>query len=255
MLRNTTPPALPTPSEFDFSEFIRPLTILGKLSGLRRVPARVRQIAATAGSTAFWSGQANARPISRITLTGDVIEQLSCIAMLVTTRELLMSSSPSAESVLSRDLAAAIVQAMDSAFINSSNSGVAGVTPAAVTYGTTAIHSSGSSLANIDGDLNLITEALSDAGSNLQFATWVLRPRTAIYLSGLRGSGGALAFPQMTVKGAHCSVCLLSQAHRCQAQLVLQSWAARLLCSTLLKFCSPMTICPRWKFQKRLRSR
>src|SRR5258706_16484408 len=44
--------ALPTPAAFDFAEFIRPLTVLGKLVGLRHVPSRVRLIAQTAGSTA-----------------------------------------------------------------------------------------------------------------------------------------------------------------------------------------------------------
>ncbi len=37
-----------SPAVFDFAEFTRPMTILGKLAGLRRVLARVRPIAATA---------------------------------------------------------------------------------------------------------------------------------------------------------------------------------------------------------------
>jgi HK97 family phage major capsid protein len=193
--------ALPTPAEFDFSEFVRPLTVIGKLAGLRRVPARMRVIAATSGSTAFWSGERNPRPISRLTLAGDTLEELSVIAMLVVTNELLRSSSPSAEAVLTRDLAAAIVQAMDSAFIDHLNAGSAGVKPAAISYGTTALHSTGSSLTQTDADLGLMIKTLSDIGSNLEFATWILRPRTALYFSRLRGTGGNLAHPQMSVQG------------------------------------------------------
>lgn len=192
---------LPTPAAFDFAEFIRPLTIIGRLAGLRRVPARVRVIAATSGSTAYWSGERAPRPISRLTFAGSTLEQLSVIAMLVTTRELLRSSSPSAESILSRDLAAAAVQAMDQAFIDPANSGTVGVKPASVTNGVSVIHSSGSTLAAIDLDLQLLIQALSDAGSDLTSATWILRPRTALYLSLLRGTGGALAHPGMSVKG------------------------------------------------------
>lgn len=193
--------ALPTPAAYDLADFVRPLTILGKLNGLRRVPARVRMIAATSGSTAYWSGEKNPRPISRMTLTGSTLEQLSIISMLVVTRELLQSSAPSAESILARDLAAAAAAAMDSAFIDPANAGSAGVKPASITNGVTAIHSSGSTLAQIDADLALLIQALSDAGSDLTFATFILRPRTALYLSLLRGTGGALAHPGMSVKG------------------------------------------------------
>lgn len=193
--------SLATPASFDFAEFIRPLTILGKLTGLRKVPARTRLISATAGSSASWSGERAPRPISRMTFEGSTLEQLSVISMLVTTRELLRSSSPSAEALLSRDLAAAAVASMDEAFIDDANAGSAGVKPASISYGTAPIHSTGSSLAQIDADLGLMIQALSDAGSDLTFATWVLRPRTALYLARLRGTGGALAHPGMTAKG------------------------------------------------------
>ncbi len=192
---------LPTPDGHDFSEFIRPLSIIGKLVGLRRVPSRTRVIAATAGSSAYWAGERQARPISRATLTGTTLELLSIISMLVTTKELVRSSSPGAESILSADLARAAVQAMDEAFVGHANAGIAGVKPASITYGTTPIHSTGNALADIDADLALMIQRLSDAGSNLSMATFVLRPRTALYLARLRGSGGALAHPLMTVKG------------------------------------------------------
>ena len=191
----------PSPAAFDFSEFIRPFTILGKLTGLRRVPSRTRLISATSGSTAFWSGERAVRPISRSTLEGSTLEPLSLIAMLVVTNELLQSSAPTAESVLSRDLAAAVVSALDLAFIDHTNAGVAGAKPAGVAYGTTPIVSAGATLANIDSDLGLMVTALSNAGSDLQFATWIMAPRTASYLSRLRGSGGNPAFPLMTARG------------------------------------------------------
>lgn len=197
----TTDWGLATPASVDFAEFIRPLTIIGKLTNLRRVPARVRSITAVAGSTAYWAGEKNPRPIAKMDLAGETIEPLSIIAMNVATQELLRSSSPAAEGILSRDLAAAMVQAMDAAFIDPANAGIDAVKPASITNGVTAIHSSGTSLTDIDSDLALLVQALSDAGSDLTAATWVLRPRTALYLARLRGTGGALAYPQLTVRG------------------------------------------------------
>lgn len=193
--------ALPTPAAADFAEFIRPLTILGKIAGFRRVPARVRLISATAGSSASWVGERNPRPLSRMTFAGDVTEALSVVGILCVTKELMRSSAPSAESILSRDLAAAAVQMMDATFIDPANAGTTGVKPAAITHGVTALHSAGNTLANIDSDLALLIQALSDAGSDLSMATFVMRPKTALYLARLRSASGELAYEDMTVKG------------------------------------------------------
>lgn len=193
---------LPTPVSVDFAEFVRPQTILGRLQGLRRVPPRTRMVAATGSTTAYWIGEAQPAPISRMTFTtNDTLQTLWLAAVAVTTRELLTSSSPSAESILSRDLAAAAVAALDSAFIDPDNAGTANVKPASITNGVTPITSTGATLSAIDTDLEDVVMALSDAGSTLEFATWIMRPRTAVYLSRLRGTGGALAFPGMTARG------------------------------------------------------
>jgi HK97 family phage major capsid protein len=189
---------IPTPAAMDFADFIRPLTIIGRLTGLRRAPARTRVIAATNGSTAYWSGESQPRPISKMTLAGSILEPLSVIAMLVATQELIQFSSDLAESILSRDLAAAAVYAMDSAFIDPANAGIAGVKPASITNGVTTFHSSGNTLDNISADLDLLVEALSGSGSNLLYPAWILRPRTWVYLKRLRGSSGALAWPGLT---------------------------------------------------------
>jgi len=192
---------LGTPAVSDFVAFVRPLSLTGKLIGLRQTPSRVRSIAATSGSGAFWAGEKNPRALSKMQFSAANLEPLSVISEIVITRELAQSSSPQVEPILSRDLAAAMVAAMDSAFISHSSGGVAGVMPASITYGTTAIHSTGNLLAQIDADLALMIEKLMESGSDMNFATFVMRPRTALFLSRLRGSGGALAYPGMGVKG------------------------------------------------------
>lgn len=44
-------------------------------------------------------------------------------------------------------------------------------------------------------------ERLAAAGSDMQFGTWVMQPKTHLSLSRQRGSGGALAYPGLTVRG------------------------------------------------------
>ena len=46
MTLGTSAMTLPTPAGADFANFLRPLTVLGKLVGLRKVPSRTRSIAA-----------------------------------------------------------------------------------------------------------------------------------------------------------------------------------------------------------------
>jgi HK97 family phage major capsid protein len=192
---------LASPASLDFADLVRPLTIIGKLASLRRVPSRVRAISAIAGSGASWAGEAQPRPISRMTLAGDILEQLSVISIVVCAVELLQSSAPSADSLIERDCAAAAVQALDVAFIDPDNSGQANVMPASITNGVSPIPSTGQTLANIDTDLAALIQALSNAGSDLTTAVFILNPRTALFLSRLRGSGGALAYPEMGVGG------------------------------------------------------
>jgi hypothetical protein len=199
MSTSTSP--LPSPAAVDFAEYIRPLSIIGRLQGLRRVPSRTRLIAATAGSTAYWAGESQPRPISSLVFSGETLEPLSVIAIIVNTRELVLSSNPSAEGILRADLGKAGTAAMDSAFIDPGNGGENLVMPASVLSDETPRASTGSALANIDADLDATIQALSDAGSDLTSATWVMLPRTALFLSRMRGTGGNLAYPDMTVRG------------------------------------------------------
>lgn len=198
MTTSTSP--LPSPAAVDFAEYVRPLSIPGRL-GLRRVPTRTRLIAATAGSTAYWAGEGQPRPISKQTFSGETLDTMNIISINVQTVELARSSNPASENILRNDLARACSSALDSAFIDPANGGQHLVKPASVLYGVTARESTGAALANIDADLDATIQSVSDAGSNLVNATWVMLPRTALFLSRLRGTGGNLAYPGMSVKG------------------------------------------------------
>src|SRR5690606_35117173 len=115
----------------DFAQHIRPLTIIGKLVGLRRAPTRVRcLISATEGATAYWVGDGAAVSMSAAAFTGEVLDVLKVAAITVVTKEVASSSLPAAEQMISRDLTNAMVQAMDEAFVSPANSGVSGEKPA-----------------------------------------------------------------------------------------------------------------------------
>jgi hypothetical protein len=97
----------PSPAEADFAQYLRPMTVIGRLPGVRRVPARVRTIGATAGSRAYWSGEKQSMPISSLALVGDVLEALRVASIVIETRELVRCASPQTELILRDDTARA----------------------------------------------------------------------------------------------------------------------------------------------------
>jgi HK97 family phage major capsid protein len=99
------------------------------------------------------------------------------------------------------ELASAIAQAADLAFIDPANAGVSNVMPKSITNGATPIASSGSTVAQIDNDLKAMLDQLNARGGNLGFAVWVMSSETAVSLSLKRGTSGAPAYPGVTVKG------------------------------------------------------
>ncbi|MDQ0027749.1 HK97 family phage major capsid protein [Variovorax paradoxus] len=186
---------------YDFSAFVRPLTLIGRMEGFRRVPLRVRLLQGIGGSTAYWVGEGQAKPISKQAFGDLWLDPLKVVSICVATQELLKFSNPKADETLQDDMQAAAVESIDLAFIDPLNAGVSGVRPASITYDATPTPSSGSSIAQIDSDLKGMVGALTTAGSNLAAAVWIMSPTTAVAMSLKRGAGGNLAYPGVTAKG------------------------------------------------------
>jgi capsid protein len=158
----------------EFFEAVRPMTIVGKIQGLRRVPLNVRLISATTGVTAYWVGEGAPAPVSVATYAEGSLDPCKVVALTIATQELLDSSDPAAEQALRNDLLAANAEAIDRTFIDPTNGGSAGVKPASVTYGLTPIASTG----DADDDIAKLLAAFSGnlaqavfVGSPLTFAT------------------------------------------------------------------------------------
>lgn len=185
----------------DFSEFVRPLTVIGRLKGLHHVPLQVRLINGTGGTQASWTGEGMPKPLSRAAFENLQLNPLKVIAMTIVSNELLRYSTPKADQTLQNDMASAVAESMDLAFLDYLNDGSAGVRPASVTSGVTPLVSAGSSVAQIDQDLAAMTAQLTAAGSTLLNASWVMRAEIATALSLKRGSGGAPAYLGITSIG------------------------------------------------------
>jgi HK97 family phage major capsid protein len=184
----------------EFSAAVRPLTVIGRLQGVRHVPLFLRILTALNGASARFVGEGKPVPVSAPDLAGETLLPKKCSGITIQTLELATSSKPVSENLLGDDLASACAQAIDQAFLDPANAGDA-ETPASITSGITALNSTGATLANVDADLRAMLDQLIYAGSTMQLAQWIMRPLTAAYLSGLRGTGGDLAYPTISVLG------------------------------------------------------
>lgn len=193
----------------EFFSLVRSRSIIGKIEGLRRIPLRTRLVSATSGFNAAWVAQGAAIPVSKAAYTPSSLGTLKLAALTVLTRELLESADPSAEPLIRNDLIASIVTALNMAFLDPGNAGIADVMPASITDGITPETSSGNGLQDIR---NLIEAFPGD----LERAVLIGSPETFAVMSdplhlptlGVRG-GSVLGIPAVAAPEAGSDMILI----------------------------------------------
>lgn len=190
----------------DFVEFLRPMTIVGRfgnngIPALRRVPFRVPLITQTTASTGYWVGEGKPKPLTKPAWSNRELSPLKAANIAVATMEALRDSSPSAETLLRDDLAAAVAAAIDLAFIDPANAGTATVKPAAITNGANAEASTGNDAAAIRADVQALMAGFIAANNALQSGVWIMSATTALALSMMRTALDQQEFPGITMNG------------------------------------------------------
>lgn len=99
------------------------------------------------------------------------------------TEELLRRSEPAAEILVRDDLLNAVVQAVDVAFIDQSNAGIAGVKPASIANAATTAAASGVTAAHVRADVKAAYGAFVAANQPIASGVWIMHPSTALSLS------------------------------------------------------------------------
>lgn len=185
----------------DFIDFLRPQTILGRIPGLRQVPFDIRMARQTAGATAQWVGEGAPKPLSRQAFDAVTLGHTKLAVITVITEELARFSSPSAETLIRNDLAAAVVEASDSDFVDPDNAGSANVKPASIINGVSAAGSGGTSEANVRTDVNLIMSEWITNNKGVVGGVWIMPTVVAMRLSTMVNSLGQPAFPGIRADG------------------------------------------------------
>jgi HK97 family phage major capsid protein/HK97 family phage prohead protease len=194
----------------DFVEFLRAMTIVGRFGtngypSLRRIPFRVPIITQPTGSSAYWVGEGDGKPLTKPTFGRTTLAPLKVATIAVATMELLRDSSPAAETLIRDDLAAAVAERIDISFIGSTGAGdvsVSGVSPASITYGAETIAATGTGDADdIRLDFRSAMQKFIDSKNPLNTGVVVMSTANALALSMLLNPLGQPEFPNITMSG------------------------------------------------------
>lgn len=194
-----SPVAELTPHAAALIETLRPATVLGRMTGFRRVPFAIRVPRVTAGASMRWVGQGHAKAVTKLTLGENVQFPFAKIAGLVVfSRELAENSDPAVEALIRADITASIAQFTDEQFLNPSIAEVDGVSPASITNGAPEIVSTGAAAANVEADFASLFAAVT---TNLSAPYLIMKRSTAVGLAQLRSTNGDHSFPDVGALG------------------------------------------------------
>jgi HK97 family phage major capsid protein/HK97 family phage prohead protease len=185
----------------EFVEFLRPMTIIGRLPSIKRVPFNVRVTGQTTGSVAGWVGQGKPKPVTSFSTNAQTLLYTKIAAIAVITEELARFSSPSAEALVRDELARAVIERMDVDFVDPAHAAVANVNPASITNGVTALSSAGTSADNIRTDIQNLLEQFILNNQNVANLAIVMPNTLALAASILRNSLGQPEFPELGING------------------------------------------------------
>jgi HK97 family phage major capsid protein len=184
----------------EFIDYLRPLTIIGRINGFRRVPFKTKVPRQTSGATVNWVGEGKVKPLTSLAFDTVTLEHHKVAGIIPLTEELVKFSNPGAEELVRSDLASAIAQFLDVEFIDVTNAST-DVSPASVTYGLTPIVASGTTAAAFRYDVKQMFAQLLTANLQIAGGVWVMTQQQAVALAMMQNSLGQAEFPGISVTG------------------------------------------------------
>lgn len=187
----------------EFAGFLRPLTIIGRIPNLRRVPFKIKVPRQTAAASTGWVGEKKPKPVGSLAFDNVSLDFAKAAGIVAITMELARLSNPSAELLVRNDLASGIVKFLDNEFIDPDNAAVANVSPAGIPYGVTPVVASGTAYSDFSTDLKAVLANFFAANVAVGGIVVVMSQGQALAFSLMENSLGNARFPQMTAEGGN----------------------------------------------------
>lgn len=180
-----------------FIELVQIRSLIGKINAIspfRVIPAETRVLAQTESPAAYWTGQGQTKVATHTAFEQKRLDSKKITGLLVLTKELLDGQGAAFESAVSNDLVNPIAALEGISLLDPTNSGGT-ESPASITYGVTAVPSSGNDADAVRSDIRALFSAFS---GSLETAVMVMHPETALELSLMQSSLGESS---LTVRG------------------------------------------------------
>jgi HK97 family phage major capsid protein len=177
-----------------FAPLLRPRTLLDRISGWRRIEPGILTFAMTGDATGAIVAEGAPTPASAFSFATVQASLRKVAAIVVVTNDVFKQSSPAAQGALADQVARAVGLGTDRAMFQVDATG-------SIANSGTIITSAGSSLANIDSDLQRMIAYFADGDAALDSAVFTMSATTAAYLASLRGTAGAPAYPKIGARG------------------------------------------------------
>lgn len=190
----------------DFVEFLRGSTIIGRfgqgnIPALRNVPFNINIRSQIAGGTGQWVGQGAPKPVTDSGYANVYLGWTKVAGIAVITEDLARFSNPSAQLLVRDDLANALIEVIDTSFIDPAWTGTNNVSPASVTNAIADIPSVGNDEASIDIDVAAAMSQFINAKIAPTRGVWIMHPVTALNLSLMKNALGQKVYPDINMNG------------------------------------------------------
>lgn len=190
----------------DFVEYLRPKTIIGMfgtngIPSLRNVPFYTPLVTQTSAGAGYWVGEGKAKPLTSFGFSRTTLTPLKVANICVLTEESIKHSSPKSDTLVRDELVNALVERLDTDFIDPNKTASAGVSPASITNGAPSIASTGVDGDAVRLDIRSLFDVFDTADNPAEDAVLIMSSRNARGASGLRNDLGQSEFGTMTPRG------------------------------------------------------
>lgn len=182
----------------DFVEYLYGMTVFDRLP-LRSIPSRVHVKGQDGAATGYWVGESKAIPVSKPDFSDVELTPLKVAAIAVCSKELVASASPSAEMLIRDSIAEASGQRVDTTFLSTADA-VAGVSPAGILNGLSALAPSGTDAAAVRADMMSLYSSFLTA-KNASGLVQIMTPSMAKALALLVNALGQPEFVGLNANG------------------------------------------------------
>ncbi len=185
----------------EFLEYVRPLTIVGQLTGATRVEFLKPVGTQTGGGEGYWVGEGIAKPLTSFAAAITRLPPTKVANIVAVTEEWLKYASANNDRRIRDSMAGALQQRLDEDFVDPTITLSAGVRPASITQGAATQAATGTGdHADIITDFKYMMGVISTQGIR-RSPVLIVDSATALALGMMINTFGQKVFPDMSMTG------------------------------------------------------